>query len=62
MNFSFPTVFEMKYAFYFIHSEEMSWCMVKIKEFENGSCVLYGSDIMEFSGVTVGNCEINQSG
>jgi len=60
MNYSSPPV--LREIFYFIHFEEMSWCTVKIKEFKNGSCVLFESDIMEFSGVTDGNCDIIQSG
>jgi hypothetical protein len=36
--------------------------MVKIKEFSNGRCVLFESDIMEFSGVADGNREIIRSG
>jgi hypothetical protein len=35
---------------------------VKIKEFKNGNCVLFKSDIIKFFGVTDRNCEIIQGG
>jgi hypothetical protein len=60
MNCSFPPV--LSEIFYFIHFEKRSWCTVKIKEFKNGSCVLFESDIMEFSAVTDEKSEIIQSG
>ena len=35
---------------------------MKIKEFSNDRCVLFESDVMEFSVVTDGKFEIIQSG